>query len=308
MISVVIPSLNEAEFIGRCLESLTRQTVPPDEIILVDAGSVDGTVEIARRYVDKIIVSPKADVVLQRNLGAQEAKGDIIVSTDADTVAASDWIERLTSHFVDPSVVAVGGAVYPLNQNPQTLLLTAGLNTFSNALHWFSGTNMAYRKDVFLEAGGYNERVNQAEDWNLSGRLGKYGKTVYDPEAMVWTDIPLNRQAEFAGLATSAGVLGLGAYLNKPVLAGLGLGYIGTEAFTLLFEEPSPIHHSHMAVAGLALLALFHETFKRETLLFLAGLFDGMLIHHFLTEDITSPWMRVNGPLATGINLLLVTA
>ncbi|MHA1262917.1 MAG: glycosyltransferase [Candidatus Freyarchaeota archaeon] len=263
MISVVIPSLNEAEFIGRCLESLTRQTVPPDEIILVDAGSVDGTVEIARRYVDKIIVSPKADVVLQRNLGAQEAKGDIIVSTDADTVAASDWIERLTSHFVDPSVVA---------------------------------------------AGGYNERVNQAEDWNLSGRLGKYGKTVYDPEAMVWTDIPLNRQAEFAGLATSAGVLGLGAYLNKPVLAGLGLGYIGTEAFTLLFEEPSPIHHSHMAVAGLALLALFHETFKRETLLFLAGLFDGMLIHHFLTEDITSPWMRVNGPLATGINLLLVTA
>lgn len=167
---------------------------------------------------------------------------------------------------------------------------------------------MAYRKDAFIKIGGYNELVNQAEDWNLSGRLSKHGKTIYDPEAIVWTDIPLNRQAEFAGLAASAGVLGLGTYLNKPFLQGLGIGYIGTEAFTLLFKEPGPIHHSHVAVAGLALLTIFHGMIQRETLRFLAGLFDGILIHHFLTEDITNQWMRVNGPLATGITLLLVTA
>ena len=203
--------------------------------------------------------------------------------------------------------MAVGGAVYPLNPSETTYAYTAGINTVANALHWFIGSNMAFRKDVFMKAGGYPLLI-KGEDWGLSARLAQHGRTVYDPEAYVWTEIPVNRQVEFAALAGSTGLLTLGAVLDKPFLAGLGVGFLGAEAATALIEWPNDrIHHSQLAVAGLSLLALVKGYMDPRLWRFLLGVFDGILLHHLVTEDIRNPvWLHVNGSLWTGVTLIML--
>ena len=86
MISVVIPTLNEGPVIERCLKSLSEQTYKDFEIVIVDSGSKDGTLRIARKYKSRIIDEPRRGVPLARNRGAREAKGDIVVCTDGDAV------------------------------------------------------------------------------------------------------------------------------------------------------------------------------------------------------------------------------
>ena len=115
--TVVIPALNEEEFIGDCLRSLRAQTRPPAEIIVVDNGSTDRTVEIAKRYADRVIIIPSVSIVELRQAGAEEARNPIIVSTDADTTYPTDWLETLTAHFSDPSVVifSINSFVFRLN-------------------------------------------------------------------------------------------------------------------------------------------------------------------------------------------------
>jgi len=306
-VSVVIPALNEEEHIGDCLRSLRDQTFRDFEIIVVDGGSWDRTVEISRRYADRVISAPGSSIGEARWIGVQESRGEIIVSTDADTIHPPDWLEKLTRHFEDPDVVAVGGAIYPLNPSEMTLAYTAGLNTVANALHWFIGSNMAFRKDAFIRAGGYPLLI-RGEDWSLSARLANYGRTVYDPEAYVWTEVPVSRQVEFAAIAGSAGLLSLGLALEKPFLAGLGVGFLGTEVATALVEWPDDrIHHSQLAVAGLGLLAFTKGYMDPRLWRFLLGVFDGILIHHIITEDIKNPvWLHINGSLATGITLLML--
>jgi len=307
-VSVIIPTLNEGQFIGDSLCSIRNQSFRDFEVIVVDGGSTDRTVEIAKEYADKVVLAPGSKIGEARLIGVKEAQGNIIVSTDADTIHPLNWLENLVRHFEDPKVVAVGGAIYPLNPSETTLAYTAGLNTIANALHWFIGSNMAFRKDIFEKAGGYPLLI-KGEDWSLSARLAKYGKTVYDPEAYVWTEIPVNRQVEFAALAGSTGVLTLGAVLDEPFLAGLGVGFLGTEVATALIEWPDDrIHHSQLAVAGLGLLAFTKGYTDPRLWRFLLGVFDGILIQHIITEDIKNPvWLHINGSLATGITLIMLS-
>ena len=306
--TVIIPALNEEDYIENCLRSLRDQTFRDFEIIVVDGGSTDRTVEISRKYADRVILAPGSKIGEARWIGVNEASGEIIVSTDADTLHPPDWLEKLTRHFEDPDVVAVGGAIYPLNPSETTLAYTAGLNTIANSLHWFIGSNMAFRKDVFEKAGGYPLLI-KGEDWSLLARLANYGRTVYDPEAYVWTDVPINRQVEFAAIAGSAGILSLGIALDEPFLSGLGVGFLGTEVATAVVEWPDDrIHHSQLAVAGLALLALSKGYTDPRLWRFLLGVFDGILMHHIITEDIrNAPWFSVNGSLLVGTTLIMLS-
>jgi len=307
-VSIIIPALNEEDFIGNCLRSLRNQSFRDFEIIVVDGGSTDRTVEIAKGYADKVILAPGSKIGEARSVGVKEAQGNIIVSTDADTLHPPEWLGNLVRHFEDPEVAAVGGAIYPLNLSETTLAYTAGLNTVANALHWFIGSNMAFRKDIFEKAGGYLLLI-KGEDWNLSARLAKYGRTIYDPEAYIWTEIPINRQVEFATLAGSAGILTLGVVLDEPFLAGLGVGFLGTEVATALIEWPDDrIHHSQLAVVGLGLLAFTKGYTDPKLWRFLFGVFDGILLQHLISEDIYDPtWLHINGALATGITLIMLS-
>ena len=89
-ISVVIPALNEEKYLPQLLQSLSEQTQPDFEVVVVDGSSKDRTVELARSFSSKlpalnVIVSPTARLPLQRNLGARATSGEWLVFLDADS-------------------------------------------------------------------------------------------------------------------------------------------------------------------------------------------------------------------------------
>lgn len=304
MVSVVIPALDEEEGIGSCLRALRAQTVPA-EIIVVDNGSVDGTVEIAQRYADQVHVLPGRSLRDIKQFGVEAASNDIIVTTDADTVAPPEWLEKLLRHFSDPRVVAVGGPAKSLTPGTIPRLYAQGLSAAAQAGLLFDA-NMAFRRDVMLGSGGY-AHLKRGWDWELAARLRRHGRVVFDPEAYVYTDVPLSRQLEFSAMAANAGLLGVGAATRSPLPIGLGSGFFLAQVGSALDNVPDGLHHSQVAVAGLGLLSLFGGAISQQSYRFLAGLLTGVLGHHFITEDIFNPvGIGITGPLLTGITLLLL--
>ena len=113
-ISIVIPTLNEGAYIGRLLESLRRQTYTNFEVIVVDGGSRDETVKIAREYKVKTIVMPGYGEFSSRNLGAKYARGDILLFTGSDVRFPENFLEELNKEFIkNREVVAVFGPHIP---------------------------------------------------------------------------------------------------------------------------------------------------------------------------------------------------
>lgn len=111
-LSVVIPVKNGAATLARCLQSIRSQSMPPDEIIVIDSASEDESKGIARQFGARIIdIRPEEfDHGLTRNLGVQHATGDLVYLTVQDAwIADPDLFARMAGHFTDPEVMAVTG-------------------------------------------------------------------------------------------------------------------------------------------------------------------------------------------------------
>jgi rhamnosyltransferase len=111
-VSVVIRTLNEEALIERCLETLRSQPGGDElEIVVVDSGSRDATLEIARRFSTRILeIQPESfDYSKALNLGIEAAGGELIISLSAHAIPReADWLERMTAPFADERVAAVG--------------------------------------------------------------------------------------------------------------------------------------------------------------------------------------------------------
>ncbi len=117
-VSVIILGWGGEQFVTACLESLSRQTYPAYEIIVVDNASPDRTAEIVARdfpHVRLIRTEENLGVPGGNNVGLRAAKGDILILTNVDTEARPDWIERFVEAFqTDPAIGVVGGKLlYP---------------------------------------------------------------------------------------------------------------------------------------------------------------------------------------------------
>lgn len=193
MISIVIPTLNEERNIKESLLSLRNQTYKDFEIIIADGGSKDKTVEIAKKYADRVIVYRGSDISTAKNHGVKEAKGEILVFTDADTKFENDWLEKIAKHFEDKGVIAVGGPVKPLeNKFKHRFMFKLTTDYAARFLKLFNfnafiGSNCAYRKDRFIEIGGFDGKLKYLEDNELPNRIRKLGKVVFDSNIFVYT-------------------------------------------------------------------------------------------------------------------------
>ena len=196
--TVVVPALNEEEYIGACLESIRGQSVDC-ELIVVDSGSSDDTRAIASGLADKVLDGRK-NIPYNRQVGLESARSEIVVSTDADCRHSPNWLEDLTGHFRDKRVVAVSGPTVP---DPSESVMMdkacylAG-NLFLWAGHkfglvWFRGSNSAYRRSIAIEAGGYDTSLRAREDSDLSQRVSGYGVTVFDWRVKVMTSMRRRR-------------------------------------------------------------------------------------------------------------------
>lgn len=188
MISVVIPAYNEEKLIKRCLDAFVNQkTTNNFEVILVNNNSTDKTVDIAKTYKNKfnlkIIFEKVKGRGAARKKGFEEASGDIILSTDSDTLLPSDWIVRLSNHLEKSNAVAVSGTCKIVDCDWFTNILFNLLQPLSMRLYkfifghyWLSGFSFAIYKDIYKRSGGFNSKLDVQEDIELSFRVSKIGK------------------------------------------------------------------------------------------------------------------------------------
>ena len=108
-VSVVIPTLNAARTLGECLASIREQDYPRDrlELVVADAGSTDGTLDIAAKYeVDTIAENPLKTGEAGKSAGIEQARGEIIALIDSDNILPdSSWLRSMTAPFQDPEIV-----------------------------------------------------------------------------------------------------------------------------------------------------------------------------------------------------------
>jgi len=196
IISVVIPALNEEKLLPRCLDSLKRQEFEgPFEVIVVDGGSQDRTVEIARDFGARVIKQKGKGIGDARFLGCREAKGEIIANTDADAILPPDWLKRILAFFEkNPEVGGLVGAFEWTNDAHPFLKLLIRLHPIAYSLmalaaghHYFSGRNFAIRKKIYDQVGGFDRRLKYLEDCELASRVSKVTKIAYLPRLKVKT-------------------------------------------------------------------------------------------------------------------------
>jgi N-acetylglucosaminyltransferase len=114
-LTVIVPAYNEEEGLSATLDALLRQTVPCDEIIVVDDGSADRTAEIARRY-GVTVLQPPANLGTKaraQNYALPYCRTELVLAVDADTVLSDDYVEQIKPAFADPKVTIAAGRSGP---------------------------------------------------------------------------------------------------------------------------------------------------------------------------------------------------
>ena len=199
--SILVPAYNEEQSIASCLNSLISVAYDDKEIIVIDDASTDRTVQAIEKLLDKGVILVRREKNGGRaaalNSGLQQAAGDVIITTDADTVVPSDWLQRFTSCFEQQGVVAVGGAYQAYNQDKPLVNATSILDQILNGVfrkslvpNKLSGVNSAILRKLLLDLGGFNENSWWSEDSELGWKLKRTGKVVYDPDNVVNTTYP----------------------------------------------------------------------------------------------------------------------
>jgi len=159
------------------------------EILIVDGESRDGTRERAAKRADRVIVQTSPGIGGARNDGVRIANAEIIATTDADCRLPPDWLEHIVEDFRDPEVVAVCGPDGPFDGGRKARFIyffVRGIIRLAAlaGLYGTGGTNSAFRKDAFLEIGGYRN-LPHSDDVDVGIRIKTKGRIVYDPRLYV---------------------------------------------------------------------------------------------------------------------------
>ncbi len=178
MISVIIPTLNEAAYLPRLLEALARQTRRPDEVIVADAGSADGTAEIARAWGARVVSGGRP--AAGRNAGARAARGTWLVFLDADVVPRPDFLEKAMGEIEARGLDVATCLMEPLSPRPTDRVFHEVANGYLLALQRVSprapGFCILIRRALHEAIGGFDETLALAEDHDYVRRASRRGR------------------------------------------------------------------------------------------------------------------------------------
>jgi cellulose synthase/poly-beta-1,6-N-acetylglucosamine synthase-like glycosyltransferase len=190
--SVIIPALNEERVIGRCLQALAEQDFPKDslEVIVVDNGSTDRTVEIARSFAPALDVTvlskPAARISAMRNFGVSRARGAILAFLDADCVAPAHWLKTAAARLAREDV-GVLGAHYRIPDGSSWVgrAWYGGLELEQQGrIAWVPAGDMILTRAAFERIGGFDETISTNEDCDLCERARAAGLPVVGDAAV----------------------------------------------------------------------------------------------------------------------------
>ncbi len=194
-VSVVVTVRNEARTIDELLETLLKQTRAPDEIVIADGGSVDGTADAVRRWIEaderiRMLPCPGANIASGRNRAIEAATGDIVACTDAGVRVDPHWLERIVRPIERGASVSMGFFVAdPRNRFERALGATTLPDVAEIDPKRFipSSRSIAYRRESWAAVGGYPEWLDYCEDVVFDLALRKAGfQFAWAPDAVVY--------------------------------------------------------------------------------------------------------------------------
>jgi glycosyltransferase involved in cell wall biosynthesis len=197
-VSIIVPANNAEATIGSCLEAIMHQTAPRDsyEIIIVDDGSNDSTCDQVKKFKNiRLFKQQNVGPASARNLGLNQALGEIILFTDDDCEPVEDWIDCMIAPFQEAEIVGVKGTYLTRQQGlvPRFVQLEFE-DKYDRMAHekyidFVDTYSAAYRKRILIENNGFDTTfpVASTEDQELSFRLAQLGcKMVFEPRAKVY--------------------------------------------------------------------------------------------------------------------------
>ncbi|MGZ3853429.1 MAG: glycosyltransferase family 2 protein [Flavisolibacter sp.] len=210
-VTVAVCTRNRTEDLKLCLQALMRIKDKGQEIIVVDnAPSDNSTRELVAQFPSvHYVLEQRKGLDVARNRALAEASNEIVVFTDDDALPEPDWIEKIVPHFDDPLVVCVTGMTMPLEQETEAQEAIENYSPFAKGYfrkrfsftksHPLStgsigaGANMAIRKAVIEEIGGFDEALDAGTKTQSGGDHEFFARIllagyhiVYEPEAMSW--------------------------------------------------------------------------------------------------------------------------
>ena len=225
-VSIVIPTMNRPEHLTYCLDSLTRLNHQPHEIIVVDNDPTTNVTPNVVKQFNRVqyLAQPVRGASAARNLGAQHCSGEIIAFVDDDERVDPNWLVQIVEAFKDPDIGATSGLVLPgeIETKSQDFFETRfsfvrgyqpryfdetffEAGKFKGVPVWEIGGsgNMAVRREIFLNLGGFDERLGGghagcSEDTEFFYKLLKFGwQIAYNPRAICYhfhRSTPINLQ------------------------------------------------------------------------------------------------------------------
>lgn len=210
--SLVVTVLNEENYVGKLIDSISTQTKILDEIIIVDGGSTDKTVEKIQNSIRqlagknynskfKIIIKP-GNRSIGRNEAIRIAKGDIILSTDSGCVLDKKWVKNIIEPFIDSEIDVVAGYYKGISKNMfQKSLIPYVLVMEDRIKEEFlpATRSMAFKKEIWESIGGFDENLSHNEDYAFSLKLkSKRYKIKFKKDAVVYWSPRKNMIDSFA--------------------------------------------------------------------------------------------------------------
>lgn len=190
-ISFIIPALNEEVHIGGVIDSI-RDNLDgrfPYEVIVVDNGSGDRTVEIAQEKGAICIFAPGGTISSLRNLGVLEANSDILVFIDGDVYLGRDWGERIGAVmerlYSNPEVIT--GSLYGISDEKNWIeRIWFAPRTTLKEVNYINGGHLIILRSLFSKIGGFSRELETGEDYEFCMRARRLGVRIEnDPELKV---------------------------------------------------------------------------------------------------------------------------
>ena len=182
-LSIIIPTLNEENYIGDLLESLKNQTFKDFEVVIIDGKSDDKTKEKALVFQDdlkiRFVTAPKRGIGFQRNYGLKYAKNEDLIFFDADIVIEKDFLEKINKYLEKNRADVLTSWFEPLSLMKRDKIMFRVFNVYLEAIKFISpgggGAFIYAKKKPFVKVGGFSEEIVLGEDFDLIKRMDKKG-------------------------------------------------------------------------------------------------------------------------------------